>query len=169
MSVGDMMPELLLADEKGKDWRLSEHMGKVVVLLFYPQNETLMCTKQLCSLRDRWGDYLETKAEIVGISPAEPDEHAEFAKKYRLPIRLLADQGRAATRAYAKHPIYPVSFTRAVIVVDAEGRVRARHVMLRAFRPNDDDVIAAIYAARGDHLDKKYARVRSKIRGMLLR
>lgn len=165
---GKPMPDLRLIDESRKEWRLADHIGKVVVLLFYPQNETLMCTKQLCSLRDRWNDYLDTKAEIVGISPSNPDDHAEFAQKYRLPIRLLADPGRAATRVYAKHSLYPISFTRGVIVVDAEGIIRTREVMLRAFRPNDDDVISAIYAARGDELNAKYNKLRTKIRGMLL-
>ncbi len=168
LTPGSTMPDLKLIDESGDEWQLSDHHGKVVVLLFYPQNETLMCTKQLCALRDRWNDYLDTKAEIVGISPSDPKAHKEFAQKYRLPIRLLADPGRAATGLFAMHPIFPLNFTRGVVVVDAKGVIRTREVMLRAFRPNDDDVLAAIYAARGDQLDAKYDKLRTKIRGMLL-
>ncbi|MGQ0543490.1 MAG: peroxiredoxin [Blastocatellia bacterium] len=95
--VGSESPDFILKNETGGDWRLADHRGNVVVLLFYPRNETLVCTKQLCAVRDHWGKYIETKAEIVGISPAEPADHAAFAEKYSLPIPLLADPERAVT------------------------------------------------------------------------
>ncbi|MBK8304186.1 MAG: peroxiredoxin family protein [Pyrinomonadaceae bacterium] len=162
-NVGLRAPEFVLKTEQGKEWRLSEHIGNVVVLLFYPQNETLVCTKQLCSVRDNWEKYIETKAEIVGISPGTPEEHQTFSNSRQLPLPLLADPGREITGIYGKHWLFPVNLTRAVVVIDANGVIRNRDVMLRAFRPSDSQVITDIYAARGDALHDKYAKLKRRV------
>lgn len=73
--VGEKAGDFVLKNQTGENWRLSDYLGQVVALLFYPKNETLVCTKQLCSVRDNWTDYLETKAVVVGISPATVEEH----------------------------------------------------------------------------------------------
>ena len=164
VTVGSTAADFALATERNEEWRLSDHLGNVVVLLFYPQNETLVCTRQLCSVRDNWEKYLETKAEIVGISPGTPEEHFAFAQSRKLPIPLLADPNRETTKVYSKHWLYPVSLTRAVVVIDAKGVIRNRDVMLRAFRPSDDHVITDIYEARGDALNDRYVSLKSRIR-----
>ncbi len=164
VAVGSAAPDFTLATEQNKEWRLSDHLGNVVVLLFYPQSETLVCTKQLCSVRDNWDKYLETKAEIVGISPGTPDEHQMFSGSRQLPIPLLADLDRNITTIFGKHWLFPINFTRAVVVVDAKGIVRNRDVMLRVFRPSDDNVITDIYAARGDAFSDKYAQLRTRLK-----
>ena len=163
-AVGTFAPDFVLDTEDGGNWRLSDHDGKVRVLLFYPQNETLVCTKQLCSVRDNWQDYLETKAEIVGISPSTPEQNIEFSQSRSLPIPLLADPGRDVTSLYGKHWLFPIQLTRAIVVIDAMGMIRSRRVMLRAFRPSDADVITSIYEARGDVLQAKYQSLTSRFR-----
>ena len=60
MKTGSTAVDFSLVNDQNEEWRLSDHLGNVVVLLFYPQNETLVCTRQLCSVRDNWGKYLET-------------------------------------------------------------------------------------------------------------
>jgi len=66
--VGDLAPDFELPNTDGKAWRLAEHRGKVVALVFYPKDETPVCTKQMCSMRDRWDDYAATGADVVAIS-----------------------------------------------------------------------------------------------------
>ncbi|MBK6723770.1 MAG: peroxiredoxin [Acidobacteria bacterium] len=156
VEIGRRAPDFALWTDSNQEWRLSDHQDGVTVLLFYPQNETLVCTKQLCSLRDNWAGYLATKATIVGISPGTPDDHRRFSEKKSLPIPLLADPDRAITRIYGLHWLFPVNLTRAVVVIDAKGIIRNRDVMLRAFRPSDDQLITDIYAARGDALNEQY-------------
>lgn len=156
IKVGVEAPDFSLLTDRSEEWRLSDHRGSVTVLLFYPQNETLVCTKQLCSVRDHWEDYLATKATIVGISPAKPEEQEQFARRRQLPIQLLADPGRDVTRIFGQHWLFPINFTRAVVVIDARGVVRNCDIMLRAFRPSDEKIITDIYAARGDALNDKY-------------
>lgn len=162
MSVGSTATDFTLVNEQNQQWRLSDHIGNVVVLLFYPQDETLVCTKQLCSVRDNWGKYLETKAEIVGISPGTPDVHRSFSDNRQLPIQLLADPGREITQVFGKHWLYPIGLTRAVVVIDAKGIVRNQNIMLRAFRPSDDQVITDIYAARGDAFYEKIESLKQR-------
>ena len=148
--VGMPAPDFNLPTEKDVEWRLSEQRGKIVVLLFYPGNETLVCTKQLCSVRDYWEDYLKTKAVVVGISPGTSEEHLQFSSNHNLPLPLLADRNREVTKIYGQHRLFPINFTRAVIVIDAKGIVRAQKIMLRAFRPTDGEVLSAIRSARAD-------------------
>ena len=65
IAIGNPASDFVLKSNSGADWRLADHFGSVAVLLFYPQNETMVCTRQLCAVRDNWQAYLETKAVIV--------------------------------------------------------------------------------------------------------
>lgn len=163
--VGEKAPDFVLRTEKNEEWRLSDQLGRVTVLLFYPQNETLVCNKQLCSVRDNWEAYLETKAVIVGISSASSEEQIQYAKRRQLPLQLLADPERKVTRVFGKHPLFPISLTRAVVVIDAKGIVRNSDVMLRVFRPSDQQIITDIYSARGDALNEQYETLRARVSG----
>lgn len=156
VEVGDCAPDFVLITETGKKWRLCEHLGHVTTLLFYPRSETLMCTRQMCSVRDNWAAYLQTKAVVVGISSGTADEHNRFSRNHRLPLTLLTDTNNEITKLYAQHRFMSVRLTRAIIVIDAKGNVRYRKVMLRAFRPSDKSVLTAIYAARTDLLHENF-------------
>ncbi|MCD9187784.1 MAG: peroxiredoxin family protein [Pyrinomonadaceae bacterium] len=162
--VGRKAPDFTLQTEKGEIWRLSDHLGSVVTLLFYPQNETLVCTKQMCSVRDHWNDYVETKSVIAAVSPGNCEEHLNFSAKYNLPLNILADQNRVITRVYGYHWLFPLNFMRTIVVIDARGILRTRQTMLRAFRPSDRQVITEILRARGDALTQKYENLRSERR-----
>jgi len=163
-SIDVKAPDFVLMTEKGEKWRLSDYLGNVVALLFYPQNETLVCTRQLCSIRDNWTDYLDTKAIVVGISPATVKEQNSFGKRYNLPLPLLADVDRKITQVYGKHWLMPLFLTRAIVIIDAKGYVRTRRIMLRAFRPADRKVITSILAARADAVSEKYDLLVKKYR-----
>ena len=164
VEVGTKAPDFELKTKDGETWRLSENLGKVIALLFYPKNETLVCTRQFCSVRDNWTDYLATGAIVVGISPGTVDEHRNFARKHRLPIPLLADTGSAVTETYGSHWLFPTFFMRTIVIIDAKGFVRERRSLLRAFRPSDRNVITAIYGARADSLAEKYDSLAKDLR-----
>jgi peroxiredoxin Q/BCP len=151
--VGDDAPDFTLKDAHGHEWRLSDKRGSVVVLLFYPGDETPVCTKQLCSVRDRWEDYALTGAEVVGISMDSVESHEKFAEHHELPLRLLADTGGEVSKAYDALSWFPGRSARAVVVIDAAGRISYRKVQsLSLFRPKDDEVLDAIRdaGARGN-------------------
>jgi peroxiredoxin Q/BCP len=145
---GNVAPDFALADGNGETWRLADRRGKVVVLLFYPGDETPICTRQMCSVRDRWEDYAETGAEVVGISTDSVESHKAFAEHHDLPLRLLSDADRKVADLYGANSLVPGKVARSVFVIDAEGVIRYRDVRpLGLFRPKDDDVIRAIREA----------------------
>jgi thioredoxin-dependent peroxiredoxin len=96
MKIGENAPDFELSDGHGNTWILSDHRGKTVVLLFYPGDNTPVCTAQLCSVRDHWSEYQATGAEVVGISTDSVESHKGFADKNQLPLRLLSDPGSPA-------------------------------------------------------------------------
>ena len=149
LSVNEPAPDFTLKDGNGADWRLSDQRGKVVVLLFYPGDETPVCTRQMCSVRDRWDDYLATGAEVVGISRDSVESHKKFAEHHNLPLRLLSDSERAVAKLYGAESILPGRTARAVFVIDAKGILRYRDVRpIGLLKPKDDATIAAIRAAQ---------------------
>lgn len=147
--IGTAAPDISLADSNGKQWRLSDQRGKVVVLLFYPGDETPICTRQMCSVRDRWEDYLATGAEVVGISTDSIESHKKFAEHHDLPLRLLSDTDGQASNLYGARSLIPGKVARSVFVIDAQGILRYSDVRpLGLFRPKDDTTIEAIKAAK---------------------
>jgi len=145
-----LAPDFTLKDGDGNDWRLSDRRGRVVVLLFYPGDETPVCTKQMCSVRDNWEEYEETGAEVVGVSTDSVESHKKFAERHSLPLRLLSDPDRRVAESYGAKSWLPGRAARAVVVIDAEGRVRHNKAQpLSLFRPKDDEVLEAIRAAKG--------------------
>jgi thioredoxin-dependent peroxiredoxin len=148
LNEGSIAPDFSLPDGEGKLWRLSDHRGKIVVLLFYPGDETPICTRQMCSVRDRWDDYVATGAEVVGISTDSVESHKQFAEHHNLPLRLLADVDRRVADLYGANSLVPGKVARSVFVIDGAGVVSHRDVRpLGLFRPKDDDVLQAIRGA----------------------
>lgn len=142
-------PDFVLPDGNGREWRLSDQRGKVVVLLFYPGDETPICTRQLCSVRDRWDDYVATGAEVVGISTDSVASHKKFAEHHQLPLRLLSDADGAVAQLYGARSLIPGKVARSVFVIDADGVLRHSDIRpLGLFRPKDDATLAAIRAAQ---------------------
>jgi peroxiredoxin Q/BCP len=143
--VGTAAPDFTLKDGDGAEWRLQDQRGRVVVLLFYPGDETPVCTRQMCSVRDRWEDYAATGAEVVGISTDSVESHKKFAEHHSLPLRLLSDASGTVANLYGAKSLIPGKVARSVFVIDAKGILRYRDVRpLGLFRPKDDEVIRAI-------------------------
>jgi peroxiredoxin Q/BCP len=148
-NVGEPAPDFALRDGEGREWKLSAQRGRVVVLLFYPGDETPVCTRQLCSVRDNWEEYRETGAEVVGVSTDTVEKHRQFAATRNLPMRLLSDPEGVVSKLYGASSWLPGRAARAVVVVDANGVVRHHKVQpLSIFRPRDAEIIEAIKAAR---------------------
>lgn len=122
--VGELAPDFELPGTD-KPFKLSEHRGERVVLLFYPGDDTPVCTRQFCSYRDRAADFAALEATVVGISSQDLDSHRDFIEKHRLTVPLLADVGGTVARAYSASN--RLGTKRAVIVIDEHGIVRHRH------------------------------------------
>ncbi|MEP6945019.1 MAG: peroxiredoxin [Acidobacteriota bacterium] len=145
MKVGDKVPDFTLKDGDGNAWTLSKNKGRTVVLLFYPGDNTPVCTAQLCSVRDHWSEYQATGAEVVGISTDSVESHSGFADKHQLPLRLLADTERKVSEIYDMKSWLPGRSARGVVVIDGDGKVVYHKVQaVSLFKPSDAEVLAAI-------------------------
>jgi thioredoxin-dependent peroxiredoxin len=123
--VGDAAPDFEL-DGTGGSFRLSDHRGERVILLFYPGDNTAVCTKQFCSYRDNAEAFGALDATVVGISSQSVASHRAFTDTNSLNVPLLADESGDVAKSYGAHaPV--VGTKRAVIIVDEEGVVRHRH------------------------------------------
>jgi peroxiredoxin Q/BCP len=126
-SVGDPAPDFELPGTGGT-FKLADHRGERVVLLFYPGDNHPVCTKQFCSYAARPDDMRDLPATVVGISSQGVESHQEFRSKHGIPVPLLADEDKSVAKAFGVTAPVVGTTRRAVIVVDAEGVVRHRHV-----------------------------------------
>lgn len=148
MTKGDKAPDFTLNDGDGSEWTLSEHRGRTVVMLFYPGDNTPVCTRQLCSVRDHWSEYQATGAEVIGISTDTVESHKGFAGKHELPLRLLSDADGAISAIYGMKSWLPGRTARGVVVVDKDGNIAYQKAeLVSLFRPSDESVLAAIRLA----------------------
>lgn len=123
---GDAAPDFELPGTGGT-FRLSEQRGRRVLLLFYPGDDTPVCTRQFCSYRDNADDLSALDAVVVGISAQGLESHESFVAKHGLNVPLLADEDAAVARAYGAWRRIGGT-RRAVFAVDEEGVIRHRHM-----------------------------------------
>lgn len=100
MEVGKKAPAFSLKDQKGNTHKLSDYLGKWVLLYFYPKDDTPGCTKEACSFRDSWAELKKQRAVVLGISGDSVESHGKFSKKYNLKFPILADEKRKVLEKY---------------------------------------------------------------------
>jgi len=123
---GSPIPDVTLIGPEGPV-RLKSLLGdKAVVLYFYPKDETPGCTAEACSFRDRYQDFLDAGADVIGVSRDSADSHAKFKANHRLPYRLYTDQGGAAAAALGVKKTFGIIAGRVTFVIDPAGVVRMR-------------------------------------------
>jgi thioredoxin-dependent peroxiredoxin len=125
IQVGDKAPDFTLPSQAGEQVRLSDRLGeRIVVLYFYPKDETAGCTKEACAFRDSYEVFAEAGAEVIGVSSDSVDRHAAFAGHHELPFTLLSDQGGQVRKSYAVPATLGILPGRVTYVIDRAGTVR---------------------------------------------
>ena len=133
VQVGDKAPDFTLPSQSGEQVRLQDRFGeRVVVLYFYPKDNTSGCTAEACAFRDSYETFTEAGAEVIGVSSDSADRHAAFASKHRLPFTLLADQGSQVRKRYGVPATLGLLPGRVTFVIDRGGIVR--HVFNSQFQ-----------------------------------
>lgn len=126
LSVGEPAPDFSLPGTGDRDYTLKEYRGQPVVLVFYPGDDTPVCTKQLNSYNDDLAQFGEVNAQLLGISAQDVSSHEAFSGKHGLQFPLLADTDKAVAGSYGT--LGPIGFPRrSVFIVDADGIVRYAH------------------------------------------
>ena len=100
LEAGTKAPDFELPDQDGKTHKLSDYAGKKVILYFYPKDSTPGCTKQACGFSERYPQFLEKGAVVLGVSKDSVASHKKFQEKNGLSFTLLSDPERQVIEAY---------------------------------------------------------------------
>ena len=152
LSVGERAPSFTLAATGGTEVSLGDFSGRPVVLVFYPGDDTPVCTKQLNSYNDEIDQFRHLDAKVLGISAQSVASHDKFSGKYGFAFPLLADADKAVAALYGT--LGPLGFPRrSVFIVDAGGIVRYAHRAIAGltYRPVSElvEVLAGLPSSGG--------------------
>ncbi len=126
VGVGDRAPEFTLPGTGGVEYSLSDFLGRPIVLVFYPGDDSVVCTKQLNAYNDGLSEFADVDAQIVGVSPQGVDSHDAFSAKHGFEFPLLADTDKQVAAAYGT--LGPIGFPRrSVFIIDRDGVIRYAH------------------------------------------
>jgi peroxiredoxin Q/BCP len=114
-----------------------------VLLVFYPGDDTPVCTKQLCNYRDNLGVFEKLGIQVVALNPQSEESHGKFADKHRLPFPVAADAGGTVTRAYGARGLLGMT-KRALVLVGRDGKIAWRKTDFPIFYETADDVRSAV-------------------------
>lgn len=145
------LPGLLLDGDVAdrREYRLAEAKGNPLVLVFYPGDDTLVCTRQLCAYTSDLGRFTALGATVWGISSQDLDSHERFARKHRLSFPLLVDSGEEVAAAYGI-TAPGIGLRRSVFVLDGDGTVRWKHTALVGLTFRSVDTLAKQLAMLSD-------------------
>lgn len=150
VGVGDVAPAFTLPGTGERQYSLADYAGQPVVLVFYPGDDTPVCTRQLNSYNDDMSEFEGVGAQVLGISSQDVDSHERFAAKHGFGFPLLADVDKQVAAAYGT--LGPLGFPRrSVFVIDGDGVVRYAHRAIAGltFR-SVGELVNAVRAANSD-------------------
>lgn len=125
IEVGDRAPDVSMSTNNGEQVSLGDYRGRnPVVLFFYPKDGTPICTKEACSFRDAYQDFIDAGAVVIGISSDSVESHQAFAEKHELPFLLATDRSGELRRAFGVPSTMRIFPGRVTYVIDREGIVR---------------------------------------------
>jgi peroxiredoxin Q/BCP len=137
LAVGSAAPEFTVMDDAGRIVSLASLRGSNVLLVFYPRDQTSVCTEQLCQLRDNWERLQAKGVQVFGVNPQSAESHSAFRRKQNLPFPLLVDKGQKIGRLYHSSGLVP---KRTVYLIGQDGTI----LFAQRGMPSPDQVLAAL-------------------------
>ncbi|WP_024768872.1 peroxiredoxin [Aquimarina macrocephali] len=149
LQVGDKVPEFIATNDKGEQFLSSDIIGKKnLILYFYPKNFTPGCTKEACSFRDNYVDFVTLGVEVIGISADSIKSHARFKSKYALPFMFLSDpKGELRKLFGVKSELLGLLPGRETYVIDEKGIIQLKFNSMKA----------------SEHLDKVIEKIKEMV------
>jgi peroxiredoxin Q/BCP len=122
--AGDTAPLFTGQDQDGREFKLADEIGKKIVLLyFYPKDNTSGCTKEACGFRDRMGELQTNNVVVIGVSHDSVESHKKFAEEFKLNFTLVADPDGKIIKLYdVKMPVMPMS-KRVSFLIGLDGKI----------------------------------------------
>jgi peroxiredoxin Q/BCP len=143
LKVNDKAPLFVLQDDQGGQFSLAEQAGQRLLLVFYPGDNTPVCTKQLCNYRDGVEAFAGLGVKVVGISNDSAESHRKFRQKYDLPFTLLSDPDLEVAALYDSKGM--LGMKRSVFLLDEAGVIRYLHIeSVALFRRKREELLEAI-------------------------
>ncbi|GAB4199623.1 MAG: peroxiredoxin [Wenzhouxiangellaceae bacterium] len=143
LAIGDKAPGFTLPDQDEQPFTLADHQGRKLLLVFYPGDNTPVCTRQLCEYRDGIEEFTDLGIDVVGISHNDAESHRKFRERHQLPFTLLTDADLAVAEQYDCKGM--LGMKRGVFVLDEQGVIIYAHVEnLSLFRRRREEILAAI-------------------------
>jgi peroxiredoxin Q/BCP len=134
VQVGDPAPDFTLPTQTGESFSFHNLLGKsVIVLYFYPKDNTGGCIKEACSFRDSYEVFKDAGAEVVGISSDSVESHQKFAQKHHLPFILLSDKSGTVRKLFGVPATFGLLTKRVTYIIDKQGIVR--HIFSSQYMP----------------------------------
>jgi peroxiredoxin Q/BCP len=142
IALGEIAPDFTAEASDATHVTLSDFRAKRrVILVFYPGDDTPLCTAQLCRMRDDWSALQAADAVVFGVNPAGAERHARFAGKHQFPFPLLADSGGKIAAAYGCRGLFGM-IRRTVYALDRRGRV----VFAQRGNPAPEEILGVLQA-----------------------
>ena len=139
VGVGDVAPDFDLPGTGGARYTLSQFRGQPVVVVFYPGDDSPVCTRQLNSYNNELDQFRAVGAQVLAISAQDLPSHEQFSGKHGFAFPLLADTDKKVAEAYGT--VGPLGFPRrSVFVVNAQGLITYAHRAIAGltFRPVEE-------------------------------
>ncbi len=129
IEAGSKAPSFTMTADDGSKVKLTDLKGSIVVLYFYPKDDTPGCTKEACAFRDRQSELVKHGVTVLGVSPDDKESHVKFKEKFQLNFPLLVDKDHKVAEKYGawreKNMYGKVSMgiQRSTFLIDADGKV----------------------------------------------
>jgi len=144
LEVGDPVPAFTLTDQNGKPFDVKNEVGKhILVIYFYPKDESMVCTKEACQFRDSFNDFTKAGAKVIGINGGTVASHKAFADNEKLPFTLLSDPGNKVLAMFGvKGALFMTG--RETFVIDLKGKVAFEYSSMMQGKAHADQALQFI-------------------------
>ena len=149
LAVGDAVPNFTLKDQDGKPFNIRDEIGKhILIIYFYPKDESMVCTKEACAFRDSFNEYTKAGAQIIGINGGTVESHKKFEEHYKLPFILLSDPDNLVYKTFGvKNKFFMTG--RQTFVVDLKGKIAFSYEAMMEGTEHSKQALAVVKSLSG--------------------
>ena len=148
LAVGDALPVFSLKDQNGKLFNSADEVGKhILVIYFYPKDESMVCTKEACQFRDSFNDFTAAGAKVIGVNGGTVASHKAFADNEKLPFILLSDPGNKVLTMFGVKGAFFMT-GRETFVIGLNGKITFHYTSMMQGKAHSDQALQFIKSSK---------------------